>query len=174
MAAALPFVMAGASVIQGVQGYQAGKYQAGVAKQNARIAELNADRAVQTGQIDAQIQDMKLAQVKGETIAAQGASGISVNSASSKQVRQSQQMIGDYDRSQIVSNANVTAYNYRSQAADFRSQAQQAKMQGQNALLAGFINAGTSLMGASSSVGPKWTPMKSSVGYNPTKLSTLY
>jgi hypothetical protein len=176
MAAALPFIMAGGKVIEGIQGYNQGQYTAAVAKQNAAQATMNADRAVQKGQLDAYDADMQLKQIIGQQTAAQSASGIAVGSGSSAAVQQSQQMIGAADRTRIVDNAGVTAYNYRVQANDLLSEAKMAKQQANNALMAGFINAGTSLMGASSSTGPKWAGMKSGngVGLNTQRTGNLY
>lgn len=161
MAAAIPYVMAGLSVAQGVSGYNQGMYGAAVAEQNAKIAQQNADRAVQAGEIQAYDSDMNLRQVIGAQTAAQGASGLSVSGGSARAVRQSQSMAGSVDRQRIRDKAGLEAYNYRTQAADLLAQSKNSKMQASNALLSGFINAGTSIMGGSSSTSGKWGAFKS-------------
>lgn len=131
-------------------------YQAGIAKLNAQIAQQNATYATQVGEIQATQAGLQGGQRLGQIKAAQGASGLDVNSGSAKQVQSSQQLITASDTAAIRSNAARTAYNYANQAVGFTAQANLDTVAGQNARLSGLIGAGSSLLGAASSVSSQW------------------
>lgn len=79
MAAVLPLALSvGATAIQGISAFQQASYQAAVAKNNAKIAAQNADRADYASQIDQMRSDREYAAQEGSLLAAQSASGLDV------------------------------------------------------------------------------------------------
>lgn len=131
-------------------------YQAGVARLNTQIADQNATYATQIGEDQATRAGLQGAQRMGQIKAAQGASGLDVNSGSAVQVRASQKEASSLDVASIRSNAAKTAYNYQVQGVQFTAQGQMDTVAGENARTSGMINAGSSLIGAASSVSQQW------------------
>src|SRR5678815_675005 len=74
---------------QGQAGEAAGKYQAQVAKNNAIIAEQNAQFELQKGERESEAQNYKTRALLGHQKAGQAASGIDVNTGSPLDVRRS-------------------------------------------------------------------------------------
>jgi hypothetical protein len=145
-----------ASFVGGEAQKQMYDYQAGVASLNAQISRQNATYATQVGEIQATQAGLQGAQRMGKIRASQGASGLDVNSGSSKQVQDSQAEITKFDAAAIRSNAARTAFNYENAAVGFSSQAQMDTIAGKNARMSGLISAGSSLIGASASVANQW------------------
>jgi len=141
---------------QGAAASQMGMFQAGVAQMNARIARQNAEYADYQGEKEAAKYGMGAAQRMGEIKAAQGASGLDVNSGSSRDVQTSQSLVTNMDLSQIRENAAKAAYDYRVQATGFDMEALGATMGASNAVSAARTNATTSIISAASSVADKW------------------
>lgn len=141
---------------QGAAGYQSGMYQAMVAAQNAKIAMQNANYAVGEGEQIATKYGLGAAAQMGQIKAAQGASGLDVNSGSAKQVQESQQTVTKMDMDTIRNNAAKTAYNYELQATQALSQSKLDVAGAQNKLAAGNIAAEASLVSGAGSVADKW------------------
>jgi len=157
----------GTSILGGVLGarsakaagnsaFQMGLYQAGIAKQNAEYARQNADIASVEGEQSAMKYGMKARQQAGDIAAAQGASGLDVNSGSAKDVRESQHLVSTMDMDQIRRNAAKAAFDYRVTAANYEQEAMMSLMGAQNAKSAANTNALSSIIGSASSVADKW------------------
>jgi hypothetical protein len=131
-------------------------YRAGVAKLNALISRQNATYATQVGEIQAAQSGLEGAQRFGKIRAAQGASGLDVNSGSNKAVQDSQTEITKFDAAAIRSNAARTAYNYENAAVGFSSQAAMDTVAGKNARTSGIIGIGSSLLSSATSVSDQW------------------
>lgn len=144
------------SAIGGQDQQQMFNYQAGVATLNAQISRQNATYATQVGEHQAENAGLQGGQRLGKIKAAQGASGLDVNSGSSKQVQTSQAEITSMDTTAIRSNAARTAFNYSNQAQGFEAQAQADTIAGKNARMAGLIGAGSSLLSSAASVSSEW------------------
>lgn len=144
------------SFVGGESQQQMFNYQAGVAQLNAQIARQNATYATQVGDIQAAQAGLQGAQRLGKIKAAQGASGLDVNTGSNKQVQTSQAEITSFDATAIRSNAARTSYNYENQAVGFAAQANMDTIAGKNARTAGLIGAGTSLLSSATSVSSEW------------------
>ncbi len=80
-AAAVPLAIAG-SAVQGLASFQQSSYQAQVAKNNAKIASQNADRASYASQIEQMRNDRESASQGAAVLASQAASGLDVLGAS--------------------------------------------------------------------------------------------
>src|SRR5678815_1728656 len=72
-------------------------YQAAVARNNQIIADQNAARTAQAGRVQAQSKDFRTRAIVGQIDAAEGASGIGLESESSQDVRRSAQQLGRFD-----------------------------------------------------------------------------
>lgn len=131
-------------------------YKAQVAKINADINRQNAGWARDKGETEATQYGMKAAQQRGSIRAAQGASGLDVNSGSAKEVQRSQEAIKDIDMSQIRSNAAKIAYDYETKAFMDENQSKLDTMAGEYAKEAGGIKAAGSILGTVSTVSSKW------------------
>lgn len=136
---------------------QSYNYQAGVAEVNKQIAMQNADFARRQGEISAMQSGLKSGQQFGAIRAAQGASGLAINSGSNAEVQKSQRMIGKMDSDMIRSNAAKTAYDYQVQGDNFGHQAVLNRMGASNAEAEGRINVAGSYIGMASSVANRWT-----------------
>lgn len=146
---------------QGESQQQMYNYKAQVAKINADIDRQNAAWARTKGEVEATQYGMKASQQRGAIRAAQGASGIDVNSGSATEVQRSQEAIKDIDMKQIRSNAAKVAYDYETKATMDENQAGLDTMAGTFAKEAGEIKAAESILGTVSSVSSKWQQGKS-------------
>ena len=161
------------------------KYQAAVSKINMDVSKENATYERDKGEVEAQMLGMKQAQARGELIASQGASGISVGSGSSARVREGMIEVGYHDQGMVRANAARTAYGFEVQAMGHEAEAAMHSMasdfdlaQAENATTAagiarqalplleqskglaataGNINMASSLVSAAGSVASKWT-----------------
>ncbi len=160
LAAAAPILAAvgtvasvGGALIGGIAQKNASDYQAQVARMNAKIANENADRALERSQIEQQDQDTLTRAQMGAQEAAQGASGLSLTGGSQILTRKSAAMLGRRDALNVRQAGELEAYNYRTQAVNSEAQARMAKAQGQNALLGSYFNAGGSLLSGAAKFG---------------------
>lgn len=142
-----------ATLIRGVQGFAAGQYQAMVAKGNAKIAEENARRALEEGQIAKADNDMEISGVLGEQTAIQSASGLSLSSRSSQAVRRSTRLIGEMEGGRIMDATMREAKNFRQQKADFKAEAKAAKVSSYFDLAGGVVGAAAAALDTSGSSG---------------------
>lgn len=156
--AAIPlagWISAGVSAVGALTGgfasYAAGNYANKVAEMNAGIAEKNALRAKNSASIEAQQQDALTLGMLGEQEAAQSASGLSITGKSQVLTRKAAARLGRLDALNITRAGEIEAYNHRVDAANMLAQGQQAKASGAGSLLGGFLGAGSSLIGASTS-----------------------
>lgn len=131
-------------------------YQAQVARINAQIDRQNSDWAQHKGDVEGQQYGMKAGQQFGQIRAAQGASGLDVNSGSAKEVQQSQRTITHMDEAQIRDNAGKVAYDYRAKATQDENQAGLYSKAASDAESAGKLKAIGSLIGTAGSVSTKW------------------
>lgn len=131
-------------------------YQAQVARINAQIDKQNADYARNVGEQNAQIAGLKGAQQFGQIRAAEGASGLDVNSGSNAEVQASQRKITQMDVNTIRSNAAKTAYDYEVKSVNDLNQAGLYDAAASNAKAAGSINVAASLIGAAGTVATRW------------------
>ncbi len=131
-------------------------YQASVALINKQIADQNASYATAAGEVSAQQSDMQTRSVLGQTKATQGAGGLDVNKGSNVNVRASEAEVGAENTALVRSNAARQAYGFEVQGAQDVAQAGVDTMAGSQSLLAGYIGAGSSILGAGASVSSKW------------------
>jgi len=140
----------GVSVMGALQNASAQKasadYQAQVAAGNAKIATQNANFASESGEQQAAIQEQKTRSQVGAIEAAQGSSGVDINSPTATAVRTSQGELGALDAQTIRSNAARTAYGYQTQSTNFENQSGADTASGENDQTAGDFSAGAGLL----------------------------
>lgn len=144
--AALPTVAAGASAAGGLFSaygqYQAGKYQSDVARDNARVAELQARDANIRGGMEEDRYRRQLAQFQGQQRATAGAAGRDLASGTTADLLAQTADIGEQDALQIRSNAMREAYGFKVQAVNERQQGRLARAQGRNAAIGTILTSG--------------------------------
>jgi len=123
--------MAALSAVSSIAGSQAqkqqAKYQAQVAKNNQRVALMNAGYANRAGAQKEQSEAWKVRGMIGQQMAGQAASGLDVNSGSPAQVRDSTAALGNISFGNIRDNTAREEYGYRAQATQFGNEAALAK-----------------------------------------------
>jgi hypothetical protein len=160
------------------------EYQAQVARNNKTIAMQNAQYERDVGEFTAQQLGMKQQWERGQMLAQQGASGLSVHGESAERVRAGMIDVGYHEQAVTRANAAHVAYGYEVQATQFEAEAaihsttaEMDRLQADNATTAANITrsvlplqqkasdlagtAGTigvlsSLTGAAGSVAGKW------------------
>lgn len=135
----------------GIAERDAHQVQAGIARDNAAIAERNANIIMAAGEGKAEAFGMRNKAQAGTIKAKQAASGVALDSGSSADVRTSQRVLGLFDTMAIKSNAAREAFGYKVKASDLRNQATLEDTEARNAKRAGVFNAFGSLLGAASS-----------------------
>jgi hypothetical protein len=169
MAFAAPVALAAGVIGAGVSAYgtmeagqaqaAAANYQAQVQRNNAIIAEQNAQYAEKAGQVQAGTQSLKSAAAGGKIKAAQAASGVDVNTGSAVDVQEAQREGGKLDTETVLSNAELQAYGYRSQGANFQAEAGLEQMEAEQAPIGADLAAGGQLLSGASGLGFKWSQL---------------
>lgn len=121
-------------------------YQSEVAAGNQKIATQSADYAAASGEQQAAIQEQKTRAQIGSISAAEGSSGVDINSPTATAVRTSQGELGALDAQTIRSNAARTAYGYETQSTNFGNIASAETATGQNAETAGEVGGAGALL----------------------------
>lgn len=140
----------------GIATGNAAAYSAEVAKQNAQIERENAARASAAGETAAQQKSLQGAEQLGQIKAAQGASNIDVNTGSALNVQAGQRQLNQLDAETVLSNAELTGYGYRQQAASNDAQAVLDEREAEEAPIAGAFGAAGSFLSNAAGISNKW------------------
>jgi hypothetical protein len=140
---------------EGQAASDAAKYQAQVARNNAIIAQQDAEYAAQAGETQAQAQDFKNRATLG-AIAASQASGLSFDSPSLYDVRESSANVLRLDTANIAQNAALKARGYATKATGYEAEARLANKKASDASTAGYLGAAGSLLSSGTSFADKW------------------
>lgn len=140
---------AGGALFNGIAASQAASYQATVSRNNALIADQNAQRAIAAGQQQAQTQSLKNAETIGGIKTAQAANNIDVNSGSALDVQASQRAKGQLDAETVLQKAQTEAYGYRVNAVSNEAQAGLEEATAEDAPIGAGLSAAGSLAGNS-------------------------
>jgi hypothetical protein len=124
---------AGGGLFNGIAASQAASYQSTVARNNAQIANANAQRAIAAGQQQAQTESLKNAAAFGALKTGLAANNIDTNSGSAVDLEASQRAKGQLDDSTALYNAQVQAYGYRTNAVSNEAESQLDQMTATNA-----------------------------------------
>lgn len=131
-------------------------YKAQVARNNAIIADRNAAAARDSGNVQAQTNDLKTRAKGGDALVAQAANGLDVGSGTNVNVRNSIEDIGHLDTLTILNNASKNAAGFKAQGMNFTAEGQLDTAAASNARTAGEFNVATSLLGTAGSFSSKW------------------
>lgn len=166
-AAALPWIMtatavagAGMGAMGAIQSANAqaasSRYQAQVASNNARIAQQNSEYAIQAGQRKSEQageqQRAILASARGNI----AAHNVDVNTGSAADVQTTDRQAGYQSVSDVLNNADLTAYGYKTQATSFQAQSGLDQATASQAGTAGMYSAAGTLLGGASSLSSQW------------------
>lgn len=149
---------------QGKANEAASNYQAQVAANNAQLAKQQAQETNAAGEQQTAIQQMKTRATVGAIRAAEGASGVDVNTGSNVDVRSSAAELGQLDALTIRSNAARQAYGYETGATSFQAQSQLDRATASQAGTAGFFGAAGSLLSGASSVAKEYSAWQQASG----------
>lgn len=127
-------------------------YNAAVQRNNAVLANQQAQDAVERGRVDESRHRRQVQQLKGRQTAALAASGVDVNSGSALDTLGDTAVMGEIDALQIRDNASREAWRYRVEANSANNQAGLFDLQRRNVQGASVAP----LIGAVGSVGDKW------------------
>lgn len=143
----LPAALAiGGALFSGVSAFGQADYQRQVARRNQQIANDNANLTAQETQINSQMQDRQMAQLSGEQLATQAASGLDVLGQSQLLTRATTRRTRDEGAIRNAQQGAVETNNYFNQAAGFAGQANAAKSAGTAALISSVFKAGSATM----------------------------
>jgi hypothetical protein len=155
-------ISAGGTLLGGLATMGQMNYQAEVAKNNATIASQNATAAEQAGEQQAAQESRKNAAQMGSIVASQAANGVDVNTGSAVDVQTSEREIGHLDTENVMRNAEMQAYGYRTQSTNYQAQAKLDSAAASLAPISAAFGATGSYLEKSSALGSNWTGMATS------------
>jgi len=150
------------SIGQGIAQQNASNYQAQVARNNAVIANNDANYAALAGQDQAQQKSLQGASTFGKLKASQAANGVDVNSGSAVDVQATQRMQNQLDTANTLNNAELQGYGYRVQAINDTAQAQLYQSQANEAVPGAILGATGGLLSGASGLAFKWSQLGNS------------
>lgn len=127
-------------------------YQAAVDRNNAKVAEWQAQDAEQRGKEEERKRRLLTGQQKGAQRTAFAANGIDLGSESVAETLADTEMIGELDALTIRSNAKREAYGYRVQGANYNASAVNNTFAGKNAKAAANTKATSTILGGVSTI----------------------
>lgn len=151
---------------QGIAAKQAADYEADVAKQNAKRAEIAAEQAVTRGEAEVAQHRLRVAQSISNARAAAAARGVLVDSGSALDLTSTIATSGEIDALTLGYNARQEADSFLDRGGQFRSEASLQKQAGSGALIGSSFSAAGGLLTSGSLVADRWYK------YNPDAGST--
>ena len=148
------------AVQQGQAQKDAANYQAQVAKNNAWLAEKQAQDTEDRGAEAERQHRVKVNQVLGAQRAAMAGQGADLSSGSTLDILGDTAATGTLDALTTRNNFDRDAAGLRAQGANYTAQAGLYEAQAKNAGVAGWLGASSSLLGGASSLGDKWAAYK--------------
>ena len=146
----------GASAASSAVGaYYSAQGQQNALRQQADLAEIQAQRTLQSGERDVQRSRLQTASLKGTQRAGMAANGIDVGVGSAAQVLTSTDVMGEIDANTIEANAVRSAWGYRTEATMKRGSASAI-----NPAMAGA----TSILGGAGKVATSWYRLQGNSG----------
>lgn len=149
-------------------------YEAQVAQNNATTAANNAEYATQAGAEKATENSLKEREQQAQVVTGLAANGLDIGTGSAADVQKTQRETGALSTQQVVDNAALQAYGYRTQQTSFQAQSGLDTAQSGQAATAGNISALGGLLGGASSVGLNYTKLNQSGALGGSSGSTNY
>lgn len=122
-------------------------YNAAVQRNNAQVAEWQAEDSIQRGNAALEAHQRKVASLKGTQTASMAARGLSLDEGTPINILSDTDYFGKVDGNTITANAAREAWGYKNQAAGYEAQGTLSSMQASNAN-PGLAAAGSLLTGA--------------------------
>lgn len=141
----LTALLIGSMVWKGVSSVLGGNAQGSVYDYNARVAEMQAQDALQRGKEDEATYRLGVKALIGSQRADFAGGNIDVGSGTALDVQADAAYLGELDAQTIRRNAQREAWG-------FRVKAEQSRMEGKNARKAGYFDAASSVLGGSASL----------------------
>jgi len=141
------------------------RYQAQVDDNNRKVALWKAQDAKDRGAKEEAAFRTKVAQLKGRQKSALAASGVEIGDGSALDILGDTAALGELDALTIRSNAEREAYEQKVNASNLAANAGMKRMGATNSLIAGKINATTSLLSGAGSIASKWANYSTSGSY---------
>lgn len=110
---------------------RSGKETKGIYDRNAQLAELQAQDAIERGQVEETKSRRQTEQVIGRQRVSLAAQGVDINKGSALDVQADAAYLGELDALTIRNNAAKEAWGYRVQAQDYRYRGKVAQREGQ-------------------------------------------
>jgi len=126
-------------------GYTAGKTNAHIARDNAKIATAQADETLQGGEFEAGRAQSRAARVASAARAGEAGQGVVVGAGTSGAVVQDTERAGAMDALMLKRNAARQALGYTTKATGEEIAAEMQQAQGRNAAISTFLNTGSQL-----------------------------
>ena len=142
------------------------EYQAQVARNNAKIAQQDAEYSAAAGEVAAQGQDFKNRATLGAIKAAQAASGISVDSPSLQDVYEGSAQVLRLDTQTLANNYALRTRAYQTRATNFLAESALQEEKASDATTASYLNTAGTLTSGAASFAEKWNKYKT-----PTNIS---
>lgn len=149
---ALPFIMMGASAIQGIGQMQQMSYQAAVANKNAEIAQHNTETEKFAADQDMMDRDIEAGAQIGEMVSSMGASGLSGSTGSMLLRRNSLADMAARDRERLALKRDTNVENGLREVEGFRAEAKSIKKARTMAGISTLMSMGTSYLSGSKMV----------------------
>lgn len=149
--AALPIVAAGVSaagtLFQGYGALQQGKYEAAVARNNAKMETEAARESIRVGGVEREKFWRDIGRVKGQQNASMAANGIDLGFGTAARVQDDTQALANKDAGELYRNIEERTKGHVVNASNFVSEAKAAKYRGKTAMIGSVFGAASSLLG---------------------------
>lgn len=156
------------AITGGIANKNNASYQATVAANNATIAQQNATYAEQAGVAATENEGRKGAAAQGKLKTTQAASGVDVNTGTAVDVQTGERETNQLDTETVMSNAELKAYGYRTQATGFEAESALDEAKANQALPGAALSATGGLLSSASSLPSKWSGGIPNIpGFNP-------
>lgn len=149
---ALSVVVAGAGAQQQAKAQrQAGETNAAIANQNKKIADLNAQDALNQGAADAAEKRTKTRLILGQQRAAIAANNVELSTGTALEVLGDTALFGATDEQRLRENASRRAWGFQVQGQNAQWQGQMDQFRGQQGAQSTYLNAASNILGTTSS-----------------------
>lgn len=148
MAFAPMALMAAGTLVQGISQFQQGMYQSAVAKNNAKIAGENANRASYASQVEQMRSDREYRAAEGTMVATQAASGLDVLGHSQIMSRANIDRVRGEQAIDIRQQGLYEVRNLQQEQANFLGEARAQKTQAWMGLAATAFSVGSQVAGS--------------------------
>ena len=165
MTAAIPYVVAGTSIMQYQQQGAIGKYNQAVNERNAIVLERQADQIEKKAEFDVAQFNKKFRQIEGQTKVNLAKSGVQTGSGSAYNIELTNAFEAQLQEQLISYNAKVAAANKREEANFARIKGVIARQQSRLAQIGTVASFGTTLLSMNDS------PTVTNNYYNPPSIT---